>query len=156
MLAVDHSNGASCLINRWTLQMTGNRNWLYSLSCGNLLLLSTRVAYKNYSCHLSFSVLLEARTGPLHSINLACLSCHADEWLPIKLYSSLIPAYMYCVDCILEGKYLGTISEMHSKFSTVFGNQSHCCQLAMHILKIRLFSPKLMVVALIAFLSFVK
>lgn len=58
---------------------------------------------------------------------------------------------MRFVDCVLEGKCLGTISEMHSNFPTVFGNQSHCRQLTIRILKIRLFPPKLMVVALTVF-----
>lgn len=36
---------------------------------------------------------------------------------------------MRLVDYVFKGKYLGTISEMHSNFPTFFGNQSHCCQL---------------------------
>lgn len=49
--------------------------------------------------------------------------------LPVRLHLSLMPASMHFVNCVLEGKCLGTSTETHSHFPTFFSNWSHCCQL---------------------------
>ena len=118
-----------CLINRLTWHGASHRTcvvWtveIHSINPSSLLKVFVSM-FPSYSSR---------GQAHLYHIALACLSCRASKK---KMAACEIAFVFKClllcifVDCLLKGKCLGTISEMHRHSPTVFSNRSHCCQLA--------------------------